>query len=247
MYFTLSVPQPPLPGGGPLLLALPGAGCSPAIYDALAVPGWRVCAVDWSNGSRPLDPLTVAHRLGALLQERTAPTALAGHSAGAAIAALTAALYPGQVQALVLSNTGPHSRNHGDPSFLQRIRSQWGAPEQEAFLQSCFLAPPPAPLLAELRRYLAELPVEALAESVAGLRALDLEPHLGAIRAPTTIAHGEHDTRRRVADAQALAAAIPGAMLRLLPGGHTPMVDCLPDYQQAVAALLRPIAGASPP
>lgn len=239
MRFTRSVDQALPVAGKPLLLALPGAGCSPAIYDAVEIEGWDTWAIDWSNGPGPVDPLSVAHRLGALLRRREAPTAIAGHSAGAAIAALTASLHPTDVCALVVSNTGLNSRRHGDPTLVERIRARWGAPERDAFLLSCFHTVPAPALLDTLRRYLADLPVDALLESIEGLRALDLQPYLDDIRVPTLIAHGERDTRRRVEDAHDLASAIPGARLQLLPGGHTPMVDCPREYTLVVERMLR--------
>lgn len=238
MHFALAPDEPLPPSHAPLLLVLPGAGCSPAIYDAVTIRGWNICAIDWSNGPRPVDPLSVAHRLGKLLQQRAAPSAIAGHSTGAAIAALTGALYPTEVCGLVMSNTGVNSRNHGDPNLLQRMRQHWSSREQHAFLLSCFHVPPAAPLLEQLLHYLADLPTDTLLESVEGLRALDLQPYLGQVRAPTLIAHGELDTRRRVEDANKLASAIPGASLQLLPGGHTPMVDCTHEYATAVEQFL---------
>lgn len=222
----------------PLLICLPGAGFSPAIYDHLQFPGWSVVGLDWSRGDRPIDPDAVARRLARAIGDRAWPTALAGHSAGAAIAALTAALFPERIDCLVISNTGVHSRNHGDPDFLKRVEDDWSIEQQDGFLLSCFKEPPQQQLFQELRNYLATLPVETLAESIAGLRALDLADWLPAIRAKTLVAHGHFDTRRSVADAQGLASAIQGAALKLLPGGHTPMVECSLEYSKAVAELL---------
>ena len=73
---------------------------------------------------------------------------------------------------------------------------------------------------------------------VEGLRRLDLSHGLGAIRCPVLIAHGELDRRRGVADARRLATLIPGAELVLLPGGHTPMVDCIDAYNDALDTFL---------
>ena len=221
-----------------MLLCLPGAGCSPAIYDAVHVDGWTTCAVDWAYGPTPLDPRSIAERIGGLLTQRRAPTVVAGHSMGAAVAALTASLFPERVAGLIISNTGVNSRNHGDPQLLERMRQDWGSTAQEAFLLSCFERVPAEPLRAELCNYLKGLPLERLIEAISGLRALDLAPALGMIRTPTLIAHGVRDTRRRVDDAEALASAIAGARLQWLPGGHTPMVDCTNEYQTAVAVLL---------
>lgn len=226
------------PLASPLLICLPGAGCSPAIYDHLNFPGWHVVGLDWSRGDRPLDPESVARRLAHAIGERSQPTALAGHSAGAAIVALTAALFPQLIDFLVISNTGVHSRNHGDPDFLKRISSNWNTEQQDKFLRSCFKEDPPKQLFEKLRSYLNDIPSEALSESISGLRALDLAKWLPAIRAKTIIAHGHFDTRRSVTDARSLASAINGSKLKLLPSGHTPMVECPSEYSKAVSELL---------
>ncbi|MBF9265673.1 alpha/beta fold hydrolase, partial [Paracidovorax cattleyae] len=67
-------------------------------------------------------------------------------------------------------------------------------------------------------------------------------PLLPSLRGPVLVLHGERDMRRSVADAEELAACLPSAQLRLLPGGHTPMVDCLPQYLQALHPFLAALA-----
>lgn len=223
---------------GPLALALAGGGCSPRIYDRVAAKGCSVHAVDWMRGAGPFAPRAVAQRLAAALAARTAPTVLLGHSLGGVIALLVALARPSAVQALVISNTGPHTRDHGDNSLPGRIRHQWTPDTRRAFLRACFAHEPPAALMSELERYLAALPSESLLDAVEGLRRIDLSQGLGAIRCPVLIAHGELDRRRGVGDARQLAALIPGAELALLPGGHTPMVDCPGPYNEALNTFL---------
>ncbi|MEI2416559.1 alpha/beta hydrolase [Orrella sp. JC864] len=230
---------------GPLLIALPGCGCSPRIFDALQLDGVAVQALDWCAGPGPHDPASVAARLAQALAARGGPTYLAGHSAGGAIAALAAAHLPGRIDALIISNTGVHSRAHGDPGLPERIRTRWDAAAQQDFLRGCFLHPPPAALWHALTDYLAALPRQALLQAVLGLRATDLGSHLPAIRMPVLIAHGRDDHRRRIDDAQALAQGIAGAQLALLPGGHTPMVDDPAAYRQALQAFLARVRCAS--
>lgn len=222
----------------PVVLALAGGGCSPRIYDSVHTPGIRWQALDWAQGAGPFDPLSVADRIGTALERHDAPVALAGHSVGGFIALQVAIRYPEQVAALVISNTGASTEGHGDPELPRRVLHAWDDAAQQAFLRACFVHAPPAPLWAELRRYLAALDPAGFAETVVGLRQLDAGPDLGRIRCPTLIAHGRLDTRRPVSAAQALAAGIPGARLVLLPGGHTPMVDCAADYAAAVGTFL---------
>lgn len=217
---------------GPTLIALPGTGCNPVIYGGVHVDGWNLLSVDWARSKGPIDPLSVALRVKAALKNFTGPVVLLGHSTGAAIAALVASMAAEStpIAGLVMSNTGVHSRNHGDPTFAQRILECWSADEQEAFLRACFFYPPQAMLWKSMCSYLASMPASALLEAVQGLRALDLGLYLRRIRQPTLVAHGYYDKRRQVTDAQDLVADIPNARLAMLPGGHTPMVDCTANY-----------------
>lgn len=239
---------------GPLVVALPGAGCSPAVFGALHAPGWTVQPVDWAqppHSPHSCDPRMVALRLAdslrARVQDRDAgPVVLLGYSVGGVLALLTA-LQPGlPLAGVVAGNTGAHSRRHGDPAFPQRVREAWTSAAQQTFLRACFEVIPPQDLWQQLCDYLARLPPSALLQSLEGLRAVDLTPQLPSLQCPVLVLHGERDQRRSVADAIELAACIPHAHLQLLPGGHTPMVDCLPQYLQALHPFLEPLRTAQP-
>lgn len=236
---------------GPLLVALPGAGCSPAVFGGLHAPGWTVQPVDWAeppHSPHSCDPREVARRLADALRSRVqegdaGPVVLLGYSVGGVLALLTALQSGLSVAGVVAGNTGAHSSRHGDPGFAQRVRSGWTAQARQDFLHTCFARTPPAPLFAQLCAYLEHLPPAALLQSIEGLRAVDLRPLLPALQCPVLVLHGEQDTRRSVADAEELAACLPSAELRWLPGGHTPMVDCLPHYLQALHPFLAALAG----
>lgn len=221
-----------------LVLALPGAGLSPKIFRLLRPEEAEVTALDWAAGDSPADPEAVAARIGAMLVHRAGPTVLAGHSIGGVIAMLVAIRHPSLVQGLVISNTGARMEGHGDPALPIRIREAWHAQNQAAFLRSCFAVQPDAQLWQVLVDHLAQVDRSRLLQAVTELRRLDLSGELSRIACPCAVAHGELDTRRPKAAAEALAAGIPDAQLDWLPGGHTPMVDCPQAYQDAVARLL---------
>lgn len=185
---------------GPVVFALAGGGCSPALFGQANAPGVRWEPLDWYAAPGSADPQAIADQLGRALAKRSGPTVLAGPSLGGAIALLTAARFTDRVQALIISNTGPRIIGHGDPSLPDRVRNDCSDTHQQAFLASCFMQPPPATLWKTLCDYLAQLDRERLLDSVIGLRRLDMTDELARIRCPTLIAHGRHDTRRPIAD-----------------------------------------------
>jgi pimeloyl-ACP methyl ester carboxylesterase len=232
---------------GPIVVALPGAGCSPAIYDQGHCGGLPWHAVDWLAGEGPFDPVSIAGRIAAGLRARQGPTVLVGHSLGAFIALLVAIRHDGLAHALVLSNSGARIDGHGDPALPDRIRTAWDETNRAAFLRSCFECEPPPALFATMAAYLASLDPQRLLEAVLGLRRLDVSAELARVRCPTLIAHGRADRRRPPAAAQALAAGIPESELEFLPGGHTPMVDDPAAYRAVVGRFLERALAAPDP
>ena len=62
--------------------------------------------------------------------------------------------------------------------------------------------------------------------ALAALRAHDISAELGAIGAPTLVVHGREDVLVPCADAERIAAMIPGAELLVFEDtGHMPMVE----------------------
>ncbi len=235
---TQLIPEAVLETRGPVVLALPGGGCSPRIYEAIRLHNARLHALDWTVGPGPFDPVSIATRIGTQLAGRAGTTVMAGHSLGGFVALLVALQSPQHVTGLILSNTGAYSAAHGDQTLPERIRSDWHAGTQADFLRACFHVPPPPDLWAHLLDYLARVPQALMLEAVTGLRQMDARERLKDVACPTLVAHGQFDKRRLVSAAEELAAGIPGAQLVLLPGGHTPMVDCPAQYQAAVDTFL---------
>lgn len=99
-----------------------------------------------------------------------------------------------------------------------------------------------APALARAGVLRAATPVPAAAALLAGLDVLrhaDLRAALGGVRVPTLVLHGEADPVCPPGAGRALAAAIPGARLLLLPGaGHAPFVARPGPVVDALGTLL---------
>ncbi|HWM89963.1 MAG TPA: alpha/beta fold hydrolase [Thermoanaerobaculia bacterium] len=86
--------------------------------------------------------------------------------------------------------------------------------------------------LAFHRNWVAGLPAiwfRGVASILSSLEGVDLTPHLGAIRSPTLILAGERDAMFPPERSRALAAAIPGARLEVVPGAPHGMVVENPD------------------
>jgi 3-oxoadipate enol-lactonase len=76
------------------------------------------------------------------------------------------------------------------------------------------------------------------------IAALDALPRLGAIKVPTLVVSGERDAATPLAASQAIAQAIPGAQLTVLPGApHMMQIETQDAFDDAVGAFL---AAASP-
>ena len=78
-----------------------------------------------------------------------------------------------------------------------------------------------AEALAFHRRWVASLPViwfRGLAAILSSVEGVDLTPHLSSIRCPALIVAGERDAMFPPEQSRALAEAIPGARLEIVPG-----------------------------
>jgi len=232
------IPLEILQASRPVVFTLAGAGCAPCIFEAAHTPGITWQPVDWFKGEGAFDPASIAKRLADELALRQGPSVLAGHSLGAFIALLIALRHPSSVQGLILSNTGARMLPNADFSLPDRIRTQWHAENQRAFLRACFEAEPPAGIWARMCDYLACLPAERMLAAVEGLRRMDVLAELGQVQCPTLIAHGRYDRKRTEQSARELAEGIAGAQIAWLPAGHTPMVECPDAYRVHVHRFL---------
>ncbi|MFY9934662.1 MAG: alpha/beta fold hydrolase [Streptosporangiaceae bacterium] len=227
----------------PVLVALPGTLCPPAVFEPLAAAlagDLRVDPVSWLTWPGPWDIPALAGRLADHIKATWGgPVLVCGHSTGGAIALQLASRYPATVNGLVLADTGAHMRGHGDvDAILDRIRASWGEELRAAVLDRSFAEPLPDADRARFLAWAAELDPQAVYDVLASQRDLDLTGALGSIGVPTVVVHGVHDRARPPEQGRELARSLPHAEFRLAGTGHTPVWEA----PEMVAAAVRDVA-----
>jgi 3-oxoadipate enol-lactonase len=242
-------------GAAPPVVLLHGLGSSSADWPeqhAALESRYRVVAVDLpGHGGSPLTagPLTIesmARDLAVLLARLEAePAHVVGLSLGACVALRLALAAPERVRSLTLVNPFARVQSSG-PGDLARLalrlvllgtapmrvvaahvaRRLFPWPEQRALYESAV-----ASLAATRRRaYLAVM---------LALARFDARGQVGAIRQPTLIVAGDRDTSVPLAAKVALAAAIPGARLLVVPAsGHATPHDQPAAFNRALLDFL---------
>jgi pimeloyl-ACP methyl ester carboxylesterase len=165
------------------------------------------------------------------------PVDLVALSMGGYVAQAVWAAHPQIVRSLALVDT--RSGADGDAARTARDAAMRTAVEQgrsaiAAAMLGKLLAPRPADdphgllLRARVQSMIEGQPVETIVADLRGLRDRpDRTPMLGSITVPALVVVGEHDAITPPAEAQSMAAAIPGARCVVVPGcGHmVPMED----------------------
>ena len=166
---------------------------------------------------------------------------LVGHSMGGVVSQLTAIGYPDKVGGLVLVCTGASMSNHqlardllvelrnggANAQTLRSISAHWFHTAPRAFFD----------------RYVAlatGAPLDAMITVQESLIDTDLRSKLSAIRAPTLVVFGAHDTGRTVEHAQTLLDGIRNSELATMTdSGHTPMAETPDAFNSAFHDFLR--------
>ena len=160
---------------------------------------------------------------------------LAGHSTGGGIAAVLAANYPEAVASLSLIDSA------GVP-----LGSAWAFVagkliEQPAQAWATRFAPQHWPLLTAFVYNALFCTSGALRAARLPLRQ-DVRPHLARVRAPCQVVWGEKDRAIPPALGRALAAALPGATFKILPGNYHEWSALRPEeFEEVIEAFVRRI------
>ena len=205
------------------------------------------------GGSAPAGgPLTmerIADDAAALLERLGVERAVvAGCSMGGYAALAFARRHPRRLAGLVLQDTkaGPDSEEAktGRRSLATRVLAEGAPAAVEAFLprllgETTHRERPE--LVARTREAILAAPPQSVADALHGLAEReDSRPALGSIRVPTLVIVGEEDVLTPPSEAEAIAAAVPGARLvRVARAGHLANLE----DPQAVNAALRSFLG----
>jgi pimeloyl-ACP methyl ester carboxylesterase len=228
---------------GPVLVALPGTMCTPAVFEPLAqqlAGEVTVDPVSWLTEPGPWDIPSIAERVADYIDHQWhGPVLVCGHSTGGAIALQLAIRHPAAVSGLVLVDTGAHMRGHGDvDATLERIRTSWGEEVRAAVLDRSFLVPLAPEVRAEFLAWAAAVEQQAVYDVLASQRDLDLTGELNQLTQPVIVVHGQHDRARSPAQGRELTASLPDAEFRLVAeAGHTPVYET----PEVVAAAVRDV------
>jgi 3-oxoadipate enol-lactonase / 4-carboxymuconolactone decarboxylase len=166
---------------------------------------------------------------------------VAGLSIGGAIAQALAARAPARVRSLILCDTAmafPPETLWQERAALVRAQGMAAvvAPVLARWVTEDFL---PEPAAEGLRAMLRRTDPEGYAAAAEALAVADLTESTSALRLPALVLVGEHDVSTPPAVAHAMAAAIPGAMLTVLPGAaHIPTVQTPEAVTQAMQNFL---------
>lgn len=227
------------------VLGIAGTLCSPAVFEPTwevlrdQDPGVSVQGVSWMDAPGPWDIPSIARRLAASDAFAGGPAVVVGHSTGGAIALELALGLPSLVSALVLVDTGPNMREHGDvDGILRTMRDDWGDGLRAAIVDRSFATPPPPSVRRSLLDYARRMPQQAALDVLTSQRSLDYLPRLPSLAMPVAVVHGVRDPVRTVDQARAFAAALPGAELTLLDCGHTPPFEQPVAFAAALAPFL---------
>jgi pimeloyl-ACP methyl ester carboxylesterase len=239
---------------GPPVVLLHGLGSSSADWPeqrAFLEHCYRVVAIDLpGHGASPLPtgPLTIesmADAVAAVLARVGVPAHVVGLSLGACVALRLALARPASVRSLVLVNAFARVSATG-PGDLARLAVRMfllgTAPMDRAaahVARRLFPWPEQRALYASAVASLAATSRRAYFAALAALARFDARGQVAAIRRPTLIVAGDRDTSVSLTAKVALAAAIPGARLLVVPAsGHATPHDQPAAFNRALLDFL---------
>ncbi|MEG3164035.1 alpha/beta fold hydrolase [Sphingomonas sp. PB2P19] len=223
------------------LMLLPGLLCDARMFAAQRASFPDAQVID---GFGPVDDLV---RMAQIALAAAPPRiSLLGHSMGARVALEMIRLAPDRIERLALVSTGVHEPRDGEAArrhaLLEIGRRQGAAALVDRWLPG-MVAPErigDAALVEPLHRMCVQAGVDTFAAQIAALLGRpEVESLLPSLRCPTLVLVGGEDAWSPPPQHAEIAAAIPGARLRMIPGaGHMLPAEAPEAFDAAVAEWL---------
>lgn len=174
---------------------------------------------------------------------------LCGISVGGMVALDLAARAPGRLDAVVLSNTGMVIGSHAVwDDRMAAVRAGGMGMVVDATMERWFtpgFRADPA-RLSPWRHMVLRTPQEGFLRTAAAIRGADFRDAAGQLSVPTLVVGGAEDGGTPPELAHALAAAIPGARLDILPGvAHLPCVEDPDAYAVLLSSTVRQVVASA--
>ncbi|GAB3465562.1 3-oxoadipate enol-lactonase [Streptomonospora sediminis] len=208
---------------------------------------FRVVCYDTRGHGRspvPPGPYSLAELGGDVLRLLDRLGAERAHFAGLSLGGMTgmwlAAHAPDRIGRLALLCTAPKMAPEGWKQRAATVREQGtgavAASVVERWFTPAYAEREPA-TAADMRRMVAGTPAEGYAGCCTAIEHMDLRPDLAHISAPTLVAAGSQDPATPPAEAERIAAAVPGARLHVLDGGaHLASWECAAQTNELLRA-----------
>jgi pimeloyl-ACP methyl ester carboxylesterase len=248
-------------GDGEPLLLHPGFGCTVEIYWANTpelARHFRVIVLDPRGAGRSSigDPTATARTfaddaVAVLDAEGVASAHVFGTSFGGMMVQHIALEHPARVRRLVLGCTTPGLPHHvpPPPENMEKFNAASEISDPIAAVRStyalnysdAYVAAHDAEIIArsQANAALRSTP-EGRATQLAAVMAHNTFDRLSDIACPTFVAHGTHDGTVPVENGRILAAGIPGAKLKLFPGGrHLFFMECADELNADIVGFLQ--------
>lgn len=150
---------------------------------------------------------------------------------------------PERIDRLILANTSPYlgPAAQFDEWIATVLRAEDMTETAEMFLHNWFPArmlEANPPVIAKFRSMLLGIDRQGLAGLYAAVRDTDFRRTIALIPRPTLVIAGQYDTVTLASHSEAIAAAIPGAKLLILPAVHLSNVEYPAEFTQAVLEFL---------
>ncbi|MFI6521153.1 alpha/beta fold hydrolase [Spirillospora sp. NPDC050679] len=240
--------------GEPVLLLHGIGGCADSFTDQFAdfAAEYRVLAWDAPGYARSADPEKAPGMSGyaaAAAGLLAGPAHVVGVSWGGVIATRLAAEHPHLVRSLVLADStrGSGRTEQGRAGMKARAADlERLGPEAFAAGRGPRLVSPDAPaeLVDRVTAAMARsIRTPGYAYAAASMAETDHSDVLGSLDVPALVVVGDRDTVTGPAESEAIAAALPGARLELIPGaGHLSNQERPAEFNRLVLSFLKEVA-----